>query len=72
MRRLGVAGPSKATQNPLLGKQFIFYSIYGWGVPLSIVLVGQFLQNIPNLSIYVITPGFGVRSCWFNRKLFNI
>ena len=62
-----VQASNRSTRNQL-GRPFLFYSVYGWGVPLSIVVVGQILQHVDNLSDHVVTPGFGIYSCWFNGK----
>ena len=43
------------------------YSLFGWGIPLSVVGVGQILDQVidPN-GRYFITPNFGKRNtCWF-------
>ena len=56
----------------LMGRRLCFYSIYAWGVPLLIVIIGQILDNIGDLNI--VTPDFGKRHCWFGkcRLLFTI
>jgi hypothetical protein len=51
-----------------LGRRFIFYSLYAWGVPFIIVLVGQILDNIKNLPPNIVKPGFGQLKCWFLSK----
>lgn len=52
-----------------LGRRIIFYSIYAWGVPFIIVLVGQILDHVKNLPQHIVTPGFGEVKCWFFGKL---
>jgi hypothetical protein len=52
----------------LLGRRFMFYSIYGWGVPFVIVIIGQILDNVEGLPENTIKPQFGVESCWFCKK----
>ncbi|XP_042874579.1 G-protein coupled receptor Mth2-like [Penaeus japonicus] len=44
-------------------KVFVFYSIYAWGCPLLIGLIGLILDllKLPN----VIRPNFTMSSCWF-------
>ncbi|XP_057366331.1 LOW QUALITY PROTEIN: G-protein coupled receptor Mth2-like [Daphnia carinata] len=51
-----------------LGRRIIFYSIYAWGVPFIIVLVGQVLDHVKNLPQHIVTPGFGEVKCWFFEK----
>ncbi|XP_046644908.1 G-protein coupled receptor Mth2-like isoform X2 [Daphnia pulicaria] len=51
-----------------LGRRIIFYSIYAWGVPFIIVLVGQVLDHLKNLPQHIVTPGFGEVKCWFFEK----
>ncbi|KAI9557713.1 hypothetical protein GHT06_017542 [Daphnia sinensis] len=51
-----------------LGRRIIFYSIYAWGVPFIIVLVGQILDHVKNLPQHIVTPGFGEVKCWFFEK----
>ena len=66
-----VQAGNRSTRNQL-GRPFLFYSVYGWGVPLSIVVVGQILQHVGNLLTFVdhvVTPGFGIDTCWFNGTL---
>ena len=58
-------------QHHQLGATFIFYSLYAWGIPLVIVVVGQILDNLPNVPNYISKPGFGMGSCWFPRNCFN-
>ena len=64
-------GNNNSTKNQLI-RRFLFYSAYGWGVPSVIVLVGQILQNVGNFSDYVVTPGFGIETCWFYGKFLNL
>ena len=45
-----------------LGRRFIWYSVYAWGLPLVIVAVGQILDNVPTT---ILRPNFGVVKCWF-------
>lgn len=54
-----------------LGGRFVYYSLYGWGVPLVIVGIGQVLDNIKNLPSYIIKPNLGVWTCWFYSKSFK-
>ena len=49
----------------LMGRRLCFYSIYAWGVPLLIVIIGQILDNIGDLNI--VTPEFGKSHCWFGK-----
>ena len=51
-----------------LGRRIIFYSIYAWGVPFVIVLVGQILDHV-NVASHVVKPNFGVVKCWFSGTL---
>merc|ERR1740128_1413470 len=48
-----------------LGLRFVVYSIYAWGVPTLIVLIGQILDNSPDLPDYIVKPNFGKPRCWF-------
>jgi len=48
-----------------LGSRFVFYSIYAWGVPTLIVVIGQILDNSPNVPNNILKPEFGVTRCWF-------
>jgi len=52
-----------------LGKPFFFSCLYGWGIPLIIVVIGQILQH-SDVPDYIIKPGLNSGLfCWFNRKL---
>lgn len=57
-------------------RPFIYYSIYGWGLPLVVVLIGLILDSTyaRNYDISgrrlssedgIIRPDFGVINCWF-------
>ena len=49
-----------------IDRSFIFYSIYAWGVPFVMVLVGQILDHLKDdLPSNIIKPDFGVLKCWF-------
>lgn len=52
---------------PRTSSRFVYYSLYGWGVPSVIVIVGQIMDNIKNLSTDVIKPHLGVWTCWFYK-----
>jgi len=49
------------------GWRFVIYSIYAWGIPLIIVLIGQILDFIKTESDddEFIRPNFGFTKCWF-------
>lgn len=50
-----------------VSKRFVHYSLFGWGLPLAIVIFGQILDNVvDDLPENVIVPGFAVDRCWFN------
>nr|CAH0112502.1 unnamed protein product [Daphnia galeata] len=56
------------TQRSVFGHQFLYYSIYGWGIPFIVVVVGQILQH-SDVPDCIIKPGFNSKSfCWFNHK----
>ena len=57
----------RRNQHHRLGATFIFYSLYAWGLPFIIVLVGQILDNIPNVPDHISKPGFGEEFCRFHR-----
>jgi hypothetical protein len=60
---------SLPTHKPIWGKQFFYSSVYGWGIPLVIVVVGQIVQNC-DVPDYIIKPGLASKMyCWFDRKL---
>lgn len=59
-------------KDPPMGKRLFFYSIYAWGVPLLIVMTGQILQNVDELPSNIITPGLGLKKCWFGKRSKNI
>lgn len=69
--RLGVIKRKRTLNKQYLGKIFVYYSLYGWGLPGVITLLGQLFDHIEDLPDYVIRPQFGVWSCWFfcNIKL---
>jgi len=47
----------------------VIYSIYAWGIPLIIVLVGQILDWIAiEAENEMIRPKFGFLKCWFMCK----
>jgi hypothetical protein len=55
-----------------LGKQFFYSSLYGWGIPFIVVVVGQILQH-SDVPDDIIKPGLPSKLyCWFNRKLSDI
>jgi hypothetical protein len=61
--------PPKHTS--VLGKQFFYSSLYGWGIPFVIVGVGQILQH-SDVPDDIIKPGLASKLyCWFNRKLYT-
>ena len=49
-----------------IGRRFAWYSLYAWGMPLVVVVVGQVLDHLPDLSDRVVRPEFGVKKCWFH------
>jgi len=51
-----------------LGFRFFVYSLYAWGVPIIIVLIGQILDHTSNLPESIIKPNFGNPRCWFEDK----
>lgn len=59
---------SRKDRQQILGRYFLFASIYAWGVPFVIVLVGQILDNTINQPSHVVVPQFGVLHCWFFGK----
>ncbi|XP_046439755.1 G-protein coupled receptor Mth2-like [Daphnia pulex] len=59
---------SLPTHKPIWGKQFFYSSVYGWGIPLVIVVVGQIVQNC-DVPDYIIKPGLASKMyCWFDRE----
>ncbi|XP_042859203.1 probable G-protein coupled receptor Mth-like 1 [Penaeus japonicus] len=48
-------------------KKFRLYCAYAWGVPLVVVTVTAVIHYLPDekLPDTVLSPGFGVVSCWF-------
>ena len=48
-----------------LRRRFIFFSLYAWGIPLIIVVIGQIFDNLPDLNPDAIRPNFGQEACWF-------
>ena len=54
-------------KEPPVGKRLFFYSMFAWGVPLLIVITGQILQNVDELPSNIVTPGFGLKKCWFGK-----
>ncbi|EFX83091.1 hypothetical protein DAPPUDRAFT_240561 [Daphnia pulex] len=58
--------PPKHTS--VLGKQFFYSSLYGWGIPFVFVVVGQILQH-SDVPDDIIKPGLASKLyCWFNHK----
>ncbi|XP_046439774.1 G-protein coupled receptor Mth2-like [Daphnia pulex] len=57
------------TQTPIWSKRFFYSSVYGWGIPLVIVVVGQILQHC-DVPDYIVKPGFASDElyCWFDRN----
>ena len=51
-----------------MGRRLFFYSIYAWGVPLLIVIIGQIMDNAKNLPSNIVKPEFGMLSCWFGKE----
>ena len=55
------------------GWRFVIYSVYAWGIPLIIVLVGQILDWIETgADDETIRPKFGFLKCWFMCKQDNV
>ncbi|EFX83019.1 hypothetical protein DAPPUDRAFT_316132 [Daphnia pulex] len=53
---------------PIWGKPFFYSSLYGWGIPLVIVVVGQIVQH-SDVPDYVIKPRLPSEMyCWFDHK----
>lgn len=46
-------------------RRLVFYSFYGWGVPVSINIIGQVLENVQFLPEHIVTPKFDQSQCWF-------
>lgn len=59
--------PRKSRKGQLT-KRFIYYSLYAWGVPLVIVLIGQILERKKTPDSTFVTPGFGTFKCWFSGE----
>ena len=58
---------------PQFGWRFVIYSIYAWGIPLFIVLVGQILDWIEvGTDDETVRPQFGFLKCWFMCKSIHI
>lgn len=58
---------NQANGQNLLGKSFLAYSLYSWGVAGIIVTIGQLLDEYKkSLPDYIIRPGFGENYCWFS------
>ncbi|EFX83096.1 hypothetical protein DAPPUDRAFT_240555 [Daphnia pulex] len=56
------------TRTLVLGKQFFYSSLYGWGIPFIVVVVGQILQH-SDVPDDIIKPGLASKLyCWFNHK----
>lgn len=52
-------------------RRFFLYSLYAWGVPAIIVIVGQILDNVRGLPDWVVKPQFGLLKCFFSGKTRN-
>lgn len=59
---------NQASRQNQLGKSFIGYSLYSWGLAGIIVTIGQLLDHFKNsLPDSIIRPAFGENnSCWFS------
>ncbi|EFX83093.1 hypothetical protein DAPPUDRAFT_240559 [Daphnia pulex] len=56
------------TRTFVLGEQFFYSSLYGWGIPLIVVVVGQILQH-SDVPDDIIKSGLASKLyCWFNHK----
>ncbi|XP_046636275.1 probable G-protein coupled receptor Mth-like 3 isoform X1 [Daphnia pulicaria] len=56
------------TRISVLSKQFFYSSLYGWGIPFIVVVVGQILQH-SDVPDDIIKPGLASKLyCWFNHK----
>lgn len=49
-----------------IGKPFVGYSLFSWGIPAIIVVVGQIFDEIK--SERFVRPGFGEEACWFSSN----
>ncbi|XP_046439771.1 G-protein coupled receptor Mth2-like isoform X5 [Daphnia pulex] len=59
---------SLPTRTFVLGEQFFYSSLYGWGIPFIVVVVGQILQH-SDVPDDIIKPGLASKLyCWFNHK----
>ena len=63
--RVSIAG--WGNNGKLIRRRSLFYSIYAWGVPLIIVIIGQILDNNSDLPSNIVKPGFGIKQCWFGK-----
>lgn len=48
-------------------KRYIWYSFYGWGIPIAFTLLVYYMDKFKILSSKF-QPHLGVRSCWFGGK----
>lgn len=53
------------SRRPYKDATFYLYSLYGWGVPIAIVTVGQVLEKSGEA---IVKPNFGAIKCWFTCK----
>jgi len=49
---------------------FLGYSLYGWGVPLALLVLTATMHFLPE-GYAVLRPHFGVNTCWFHGKAYN-
>lgn len=58
---------NQAVRQNQLGKQFIGYSLYSWGIAGLIVTIGQLLDHYKDeLPDGIVRPRFGEESCWMS------
>lgn len=60
---------NQAIRQNQLGKPFVAYSLYSWGLAAIIVIIGQVLDYYKiSASESIIRPEFGEDACWFSSK----
>ncbi|KAK4015771.1 hypothetical protein OUZ56_030743 [Daphnia magna] len=58
---------NQAIRQNQLGKPFVAYSLYSWGLAAIIVIIGQVLDYYKiSASESIIRPEFGEDACWFS------
>ncbi|XP_077288522.1 G-protein coupled receptor Mth2-like [Arctopsyche grandis] len=65
IRKLDVSTPSANQER----SRFVFYNIFGWGVPILLMVITSGMELAPSVPLFIHKPNFGAKGCWFQTDL---